>query len=189
MKSELIISILICFLFSSCKQSTSDNTNEVDCNDIKVSNLLSLINEPIDEIQRKHNFLSCFKQKKMTLTDETGSISSSWKGVSFYDKKGEEMFGVESSWVSPDSVKRVFIYSQSIKETYINQSFKAIVNEIDTNRLNEFPDGDLGLINRKDERINYLMDVSNNFLLTVGVSSKDIPDTLKVSYLMLISLE
>jgi hypothetical protein len=99
------------------------------------------------------------------------------------------VFGVESSWVSLGSIKKIFIYSQSIKETYINQSFKAIVNEIDTNRLNKFPDGDLGLINKKDERINYLMDVSNDFSLTVGVSSKDIPDTLKVSYLVLFSLK
>jgi hypothetical protein len=178
--------IFICILFISCQNKL--RVDRIECNNVNVSDLLKLLNQPINKFKQKEQFLDCYRTEDNIM--KIDYMPEEWKGISFYDKNNEVAFFLETSWASPDTIKRISIFNTNVKNTYIDQKFNSIVNIIDTSRLNEFPDGELGLINKNDDRINFMMDVSNNYAITEGVSSyKNIPDTLEISYLILLALD
>ncbi|MET0637374.1 MAG: hypothetical protein ABWZ25_15190 [Chitinophagaceae bacterium] len=113
----------------------------------------------------------------------------SWYALVLEDKKNELQAILETSWEKPDTIERIRILSPSItKGNYkVGSEFRDILNEIDTQRLNDFPDGYLGLIARQDQRISFLMDLDFDSPLTRGVYSvNEIPDDLKVKEIILL---
>ncbi len=113
-----------------------------------------------------------------------------WKGV-VISTKNEDLYLLESNWVDSSHIKRIKVLSCMITTQngiHINSRFGDLEQEIDNNNLNSQPDGELGLIDKHDNRIIYMMDISNYKDLFYGVkSTENIPNNLTVKGIIIVS--
>lgn len=122
----------------------------------------------------------------------TDSVMSSegveWKGVLF-SHANEKILLAETNWVDTNIISRVTIFYDGIyydSLISVNSSFDILKKYIDTNNLNDSPDGYLILKDLNDKTISYIMNIDEYPELYYGVKNVgSIPDELRIQRIVL----
>jgi len=184
MKYILVSSVILLF---SClnKKSTISNDYEGSKNClIPLKSLLTYLDSNINNISD----INCLHSKDTLIEYE----EKYWHGKIYLMNKTEEpIFLFETNWEDTIKLSRLSILStKGIKDDInfgnVGMTFLQIKNIINSNRLNEAPDGYLFLFNKLNKKISYVMDVPFDSPLTYGIKSiNEIPDTLKVKSIII----
>src|SRR5581483_11177050 len=169
--------VLIDLLISGC--SPQRKHEDLKSKSIGIDMFLdNILGKNIKDIKLNHLVTDSYVLSDTILEDE----GVDWKALSVEDNKKELIALLETNWEDSITISRIRLFSPDINKNgyHVNSSFASIQNVIDEKRLNESPDGELGLISKSDSRIHFLMDLPENSSLRTGVGSiKDIPSDLK----------
>lgn len=195
----LISSMLMVSCVSGQEKSTSDTNSEhikvtplkelskIHPDSIHLSDLKELLGVSIDSLPE---FIG-FNRVKSVVEDEEGLAE--WDKIEYFDGTSL-VFIVESNWKDRNAVHRITFYSDQIKENdlYIGQSLANIIELVD-NKVPISPDGYLFLKLKDHPEISVQLDISgvpSDSPLYYGVDSViDIPDSLKIESVVIMSLE
>ncbi len=111
-----------------------------------------------------------------------------WKAILF-SYANKKILLAETNWVNPNIISRVTIFYEGIyydSLISVNSSLNNLKNYIDTNNLNDSPDGYLIFKDLNDMTISYIMNIEEYPELYYGVKNVDsLPDELSIQRIVL----
>ncbi len=172
-------------IFSACNIGGCDpeksNVSKMDVNE--VANIV--LGQDLEALQKKICSLH-FKDTTLSYED------IEWKGIVFSNET-EVLFLAETSWLNPQQIHRVAILSKAMSTNsgiHIGSNFRELKDQVILQSYNELPDGYLGFVDKGDQRITYLMDITNHkYLYYFRGDFTILPDSLTVESIVIVNSE
>ena len=174
--------------FYSCQLNDLRSSNKKETHSFSIEKIKDKIfKKDYSEIKKDAIINKEYKLKDSLVSSE----GVSWKAISLY-KNNTLAILAETNWIDTNTISRVTILDSNIvgrSSVSVGKTINDIKLLIDTNALNNSPDGYLDFTDKEDKEIRYVMDISNYPDLFFGVGNfNEIPTELKVKQIVIIKL-